>query len=147
MSYDVHVPCNCRKTGRMRIPPFVDRLTEREGLLDLKDEFIHDRELEATYDNWDFCEHDQVAISLSFAQSLTQIKNKLRELNHSNFKDLIEFLPSYNCYFSSEYDKRLALSQLNACCMHSPRLIPKEWCSKLKALLKTAIDMEQDIYW
>jgi len=146
MSFTVYVPCNCRKNNLIRYPTFKEKLTIVEGLLDIAPQYSTDIELEKEYDSWKFCEHDQIVLEFSMAQSVMGWKTYLNDNYPNRFENLKAFIPDYNCYLNTEYDKEEALRE--ALVLKSTE--SEEFHERLDQfvrLLETAIELEQEIYW
>lgn len=105
MSFAIHVPCSCVENEAIIMPPFSDKLYILYGIYDIKPEFILDIKLEKEYDQWRFCEHNQIAIEMDIGQTIIGIKPYIVSKYGSRFINLINFLPDYNGYYSTEYNK------------------------------------------
>lgn len=146
MSFDISIPCNCQKEGKINIPPFKDLLILENNIWCIKPE--HDSmTLEKMYDDWCFCKHNQYALTMSMSQSVKSWKPYIKENYPNKFSSFISFLPdNYNGYVNTNYDKHKALKELKELRLledknHSKRL------SQFEELLLTAIELNQEIYW
>ena len=146
MSFSVIVPCNCAIEGKINRPPFWDKLTMNHGELDIKIEFKDDRELEKEFDSWKFCEHGGIAVEFDMAQSIMGWKDKVQEKYPNQFPNFERFIPEYNMFVSSEYDKELTLLEIDRL-DELENYEHKYRFDQFRKLLKTAIELNQEIYW
>ena len=145
MSFDIYIPCNCYKEGTLNFPPFKDKLIFEDGVWCL-DPDKETPELEALYDGWTFCEHNQQYLTISMAQSILSWKKHLESNYPNQFPNLFDFFPNENCYVNTNYNKQIALKELEEFIL----LMDEQYHSRLnqfKRLLETAISLEQEIYW
>ena len=146
MSFDIIIPCNCYKEGKMKMPPFQEKLMLYEGIWELKSQF-NTPENRRLYDQWKFCEHNQVALEISMAQSgAITWKPYLKKMYPDQFLHLEEFFPDFNGYWSTGYKKSEALKELQELRIlegdkHAYRF------DQFEKLLLVAIELDQIIYW
>lgn len=146
MSFDPYVPCNCRRAGKVSWPPFKDKLEIRNGIIDLKSEFVHDLDLESKYDAWTFCEHNQLAIEISMAQSIKGWKESVKEQYPNRFPNFENFIPIYNDLSTHDYDKQTTVEEIE----DLKTLVDNKFHVRLNQfieLLQKAIELDQNIYW
>lgn len=145
MSFTVFVPCNCRKQNKMNIPPFIDKLEIVNGKFEPKFEFRNDNEFKKNYWRWTFCEHNQAAAEFSMT-GLLGWRKTLSEKYGSKFENFRKFLPLSNQWMSSNYDKIKAIQEIQ----EYNKLENGKYQYRVNqfiALLKTAIEMNEEIYW
>lgn len=123
MSFAIHVPCSCIKNEEITLPPFIDKLEIRDGIYDIKADFSRDSDLEKKYDNWRFCEHNQIAAEMDLGQSIIGIKPFMKNKYGVRFSNLINFLPDYNAYHSTQYSKTALLEELKELQILEPQYI------------------------
>lgn len=123
MSFAVYVPCSCAKSGRISLPSFLDQLELRDGIYDIKAVFSNDADLIKRYDDWRFCSHNQIAIEMDLGQSIIGIKPYIKGKHGIRFKNLIDFLPDYNAYHSTQYNKPDLLRELKELREIEPELV------------------------
>lgn len=145
MSFDITIPCNCHKEGKINLPPFSNKLELINGVYELQSKYNW-TELEKQYEQWEFCEHDQCALWMSISQGVIGWKKRLETTYPNQFKDLIHFFPDFNGYFHEDYDKAAALKELYELWViegdkHDYRM------KQFERLLTTAIALDQVIYW
>lgn len=145
MSFDIYVPCNCTQEYKTNFPPFKDKLYFTDGCWYLKSEF--DCTIwENNYDKWVFCEHNQYALYTSMGQSIIHWKEYVYKKYGQQFKHLVAFFPDSNGYVNLDYDKNMALSELNRFIDLEDKKQNSRF-NKFKEILETALQWEQDIYW
>jgi hypothetical protein len=145
MSFAIHVPCSCVKTNKIISPPFIDKLEIRNGIYDIKAEFSSDNTFEKEYDNWRFCEHNQIATEMDLGQSIIGIKPFVKNKYGVRFNNLISFLPDYNAYYSTQYSKTALLEELKELRILEPQYIYR-W-DQFVTLVEVAVKNETWVYF
>ncbi len=145
MSFDVHVPCNCKEKGLMNVPPFMDKLDVYMGEFKVRNKFSGDKSLKTKFSTWKFCEHDGLAISFSMS-GIYGFKKTLDEKYKGKFPDFRTFLPECNHWFTTEYSKEKAISEIEEFNKQENQKFEYR-LNQFIALLKKAIEMGEEIYW
>lgn len=146
MSFSTYVPCNCKKKGRMNIPLFVDKLEILDGIFQIRKEYERDRVLAKEFSEWNFCEHNQVAIEIDLSNSIISFRKYLNENYKGQFMNFYNFIPEGNQWSNTKYDKNKAIKEIEV----FNELEDSKFENRLKQfiqLLKIAITMETEIYW
>lgn len=146
MSFNPHIPCNCLKNGLTKWPEFKSKLELRDGIIDIKNEFANDLELEKKYDSWKFCEHNQIALEKSMAQSITGWRKHVQDKYPGKFLNFENFIPEYNDVSSHNYDKVETIAEINELKKSEDKEY-HERLNQLKELLEKAVELDQNIYW
>lgn len=146
MSFDPHIPCNCLKNGLIKWPEFKAKLEVRDGMIEIKAEFCNDREIEKQFDSWRFCEHNQIALEKSMAQSITGWRKYVQDNYPGQFPNFENFIPIYNDVSFHNYDKHQTIIEIETL----KNLEDSKYDERLNQfieLLRIAIELDQNIYW
>lgn len=146
MSFNPYVPCNCRIEGKIKWPSFKDKLEIRNGIIELQNAFINDKQLETQFDSHKFCEHNQIALELSMSQSIMAWKKYVQEKYPNKFPNFELLIPSSNDSCSHDYDKKETIKEINELKV----LEEKDHhytLDQLISLLQKALELNQNIYW
>ncbi len=146
MSFSVIIPCNCVKEGTINYPDFWDKLRVFFGEIEVKDAYRDDKELTRKVMEWQFCEHQGIALEYHMSQSVTRWNQHIEETYPNRFLNFKKFIPDYNMYVRDDYDKKQALIELEE--LHELEGFVHEYrFNQFKELLETAIELDQEIYW
>lgn len=146
MSFNIYVPCNCRKNEEMKLPPFIDKLEIIDGLFQIRKEYAKNKAFAEELSRWNFCKHRQIAIEMDMSNSIISFRKFLNENYNGQFTNFYSFIPEANQWSNSNYDKNKAIKEIET----FNQLEKAKFESRLMQfiqLLETAIAMETEIYW
>ena len=146
MSFDIRIPCNCLKNGLTKWPDFKEKLEIRDGMVDVKGEYSSDLELEKKFDEWQFCEHDQIAYEKSMAQSILGWRKHVQDKYPNRFPNFEKFIPISNDNSIHDYNKLETIIEIE----ELKKIENSEYHDRLNQfikLLNKAIELNQNIYW
>lgn len=146
MSFNPHIPCNCLRNGLVNWPDFREKLEIRDGMIEIKGEFSIDLELEKKFDSWKFCEHYQIALEISMAQSIVGWRKFVQDKHPGQFTNFENFIPVYNDVSYHNYNKEQTIIEIEAL----KKIRDSKYHERLNQfieLLSKAIELDQNIYW
>lgn len=146
MSFNPHIPCNCLENGLIDWPEFRKKLEVRDGMIEIKKEFSNDLELEKQFDIWIFCEHNQIALEKSMAQSITDWRKHVQDKHPGRFLNFENFIPISNDVNFHNYNKHQTIIEIQELTnLEDPKY--HERLNQFIELLSKAIELDQNIYW
>jgi len=146
MSFNPYVPCNCVKEGKTNWPSYKEKLEIRNGLIDVKFEFIDIDNLVDKFDSHKLCDHNQIAIEFSMSQSIIGWREHVQIKYPNRFPNFIVFIPTANDSFNHDYDKLKTVEEIEIL----KTLEEEKYHERLDQfinLLVKAIELNQEIYW